>query len=526
MGMKMDDMNLVLKYDGKEIDIVKEKWIDIAVVTAIASHELLWDELNQLYYDNELACVKAYQESTYYERPVYQTHTAEIKDMIIKTISIYAWRGESEEFLLQFIKKGYKRYYDYVESNPIVDWNVFMRYMLEREADESEVRRRNVAMVVLYLTMKRRVASNPSSVAIIRETVLNMVQDYLIIPNGDKEFYKRVEQFSKKGLQQLTDVFGFKISREINLDALFQKHENILINRIPKTTIRKPDVNVFDVLYAMGLYRYYKPLTTMIRNERYNDMNFIANTVITREELLTIHGIFEVSKEAGRLKDEEYEVFLVAAMMILMLIKHYRGLSEFYAEKTKKEQELLIKNEQVKAEEKRVKEEKNSSEEEIKRLKKLLDEKDERINQLEKQLKNKEVEIGNNEHEKRELQALRDYVFRHENEQEIIEDIAIEFDANELKEKKIAIIGGHQRWQNKIKQAIPNVRTVHPDEIGIDLSFIRNMDIVCFETSYNNHSIYQRTIKELEHSKTKLHYLNSQINTNRLMRELTEVLSS
>lgn len=84
-------------------------------------------------------------------------------------------------------------------------------------------------------------------------------------------------------------------------------------------------------------------------------------------------------------------------------------------------------------------------------------------------------------------------------------------------------MGGHQRWHSKIKQAYPSIRTITPDEVNLDFSFLANKDIVCFETTYSNHSIYHKALSELNETDVTLHYFNGQRNVYQLAKELHNI---
>ena len=59
------------------------------------------------------------------------------------------------------------------------------------------------------------------------------------------------------------------------------------------------------------------------------------------------------------------------------------------------------------------------------------------------------------ESEREELIALREFAYQTQQEEEIRSDLSVEEMKTAIKGKKIAIIGGHVNWHNKLKQQIP-----------------------------------------------------------------------
>ena len=441
--------------------------------------------------------------------------------MIIKTVSIYAWKevkNEEHSFLTNYIKKGYKRYFDYVELQNNFDWDMFAKFIIDREEEISEIKRSNIIMVVMYLLGDRIDYSHD----FVRNKLENLVRDFYVIPNGDESFQEKFDKLETSRIQKLNKVLGFKIKKSIIIDELISNHREYLIRQFPvfeKNKIKWNQENIFDYTSKMGLIRYYIPLTDILKELTYNFFNFSGNCRLTRKELIAIDGLFEFYKKDGRLQDKDYEFFLAASINLMMMVKHYRELSEIYFKKISQEQEIIFEKNKLQQEKVDIRKEKALLEEELLRMQKLLEDKDKQNFELEKSIKTIKAEVVEHKALKKEIVALREYVFCQD--EEIIEEEPEEkLDFSVLLSKKVVIIGGHQRWHQKVEQFLPQIRTIHPSEISIDLSFIQNMDIICFETSYNNHAIYRRVMNEAEKSNGKLHYINSQLNINRLIKEL------
>ncbi|HDR7922315.1 MULTISPECIES: hypothetical protein [Bacillus cereus group] len=65
-----------------------------------------------------------------------------------------------------------------------------------------------------------------------------------------------------------------------------------------------------------------------------------------------------------------------------------------------------------------------------------------------------------------------------------------------LETANILVVGGHNIWHERIKNNLPNALTLSQGENNIDSHSIRNMDIICVETTFMNHPVYNK-IKKL-----------------------------
>ena len=70
------------------------------------------------------------------------------------------------------------------------------------------------------------------------------------------------------------------------------------------------------------------------------------------------------------------------------------------------------------------------------------------------------------------------------------------------------VVGGHQRWQAKMKETLPDTwRFIHTDE-RFEPSFIATADIVFFFTDYLSHSMYETVYNEARRRDIQIAYLH------------------
>lgn len=117
-----------------------------------------------------------------------------------------------------------------------------------------------------------------------------------------------------------------------------------------------------------------------------------------------------------------------------------------------------------------------------------------------------------------ELNRLREYVYNMSSEtyDEVESD-------NNIIDAAGLIIGGHINWQNKIAEKLPNFKFVSTDQLNVDTTIINNYEIVLFNTSYLNHSMYYKFINEIRKKGVPFGYIDS-TNTNLAVSKIREIL--
>ena len=63
---------------------------------------------------------------------------------------------------------------------------------------------------------------------------------------------------------------------------------------------------------------------------------------------------------------------------------------------------------------------------------------------------------------------------------------------DKLKSLNILIMGGHQIWQNRLKELYPYFNYIDSDNVNFDINVTRNADIVLFNTLHCSHSLYYK----------------------------------
>lgn len=84
---------------------------------------------------------------------------------------------------------------------------------------------------------------------------------------------------------------------------------------------------------------------------------------------------------------------------------------------------------------------------------------------------------------------------------------------NHLKDLNIVIMGGHQIWQNRLKEIYPYFNYIDSDNVNFDINITRNADIIFFNTLHCSHTLFYRIKNNVNNGRTnnkeKLVYIGS-----------------
>ena len=73
---------------------------------------------------------------------------------------------------------------------------------------------------------------------------------------------------------------------------------------------------------------------------------------------------------------------------------------------------------------------------------------------------------------------------------------------NRLKNLNIVIMGGHQIWQNRLKEIYPYFNYIDSDNVNFDINITRNADIIFFNTLHCSHKLFYRIKNNVNNGRT------------------------
>lgn len=300
------------------------------------------------------------------------------------------------------------------------------------------------------------------------------------IKESSKENIERIENIVRRLLEYL-DINKFNILDDIVYT--FMEHEvlgkftNVILN-----IIQTEDIDVDLITYQDYISPKDIKIITQIYYSFYQNQN--------REELSKV---------------------ILVGLLFKAILKDYKKTKEYYFKNNK--ENLYIDIEEYKNKINNINNENDRNKLEIKRLNDELKRiKSKYKSSIEKEnikLKNENVKLKSQieelEKDKEELNTLREVLFQSNEEV---------FGEQEIKEINIPpisalIVGGHENWQNKLKEKIPNTfKFLTANDENYDTLLLDNIDYVFFYTEYLNHAIYYKTINYCRKNNIKVGYIN------------------
>lgn len=130
-----------------------------------------------------------------------------------------------------------------------------------------------------------------------------------------------------------------------------------------------------------------------------------------------------------------------------------------------------------------------------------------KVDELTKKIDKLTVELETERLKNNELNSLREFMFCLDAE---IEYKEIDIEYERLKGIKAAILGGHERWQAKMKQTLPECIFIHTDMLNFDLNILNNVNDIFIYVNYLNHAMYYKVMDYIKGKNKNIYYLNQQ----------------
>ncbi len=128
------------------------------------------------------------------------------------------------------------------------------------------------------------------------------------------------------------------------------------------------------------------------------------------------------------------------------------------------------------------------------------------------------------ESERDELIALRDFVYRLENDVEAVAEDSFDDMKKAIAAKNVVIVGGHVNWISKLKALFPDWLYIPPNAYKtVDGKMLDDKDRVYFYTDYMNHISYVKFIAAVRERKIPFGYLGS-VNIETVVKQIYEDL--
>lgn len=204
--------------------------------------------------------------------------------------------------------------------------------------------------------------------------------------------------------------------------------------------------------------------------------------------------------------------FLVDAMYVRYMAKAYNEVKRRYFANNKETAYIELEG---------LEKDLSAAKGEISRLSGLLSGAQDENKQLEREIPRLKAELAEETKNRQELNSLREFLFSLDRQEEYEE--AVPYDLAELKNLKAVLVGGHEKWQARMKGLLPGFIFIHPDNMAFDLRLLDGVDIIFIYTQYISHAIYQRVMSAS--AGKRIGYLN-QPNEARVLQDIARFIKS
>ena len=205
--------------------------------------------------------------------------------------------------------------------------------------------------------------------------------------------------------------------------------------------------------------------------------------------------------------------FVISARFLQLMVKKYRVLYKAYIElyknnlidginlsnkieqQEKINEKLVLKNQQLKEELRKIKADKERYEkQELIEIKRKYESNIQDMSEMVEEYK------GENEFLKTIIEDLLKGSL-YTNEEQIINDIP--------KVTKGVIIGGSPQWQQNMKSIVPHYKFIEAHELNYDAKILENADRIYFNTACCSHPLFYKTINIARKKKLDILFINN-----------------
>lgn len=453
------------------------------VCEAFASNSGVYKVIERIYEQDRIEYYQTAKMCKWYNHEILTSQSIE-KEIVSKRALAILLEGDPDKLLL-IICKGWKSLYDYIKKQRSISLeDAYDFFRPKSKSGLDRLTNDTVNAIGVIGVLLARILNKP-----LKETPF--YTEFIQSLRGRLELAKGVKAFDLKSFEP-ADV---KKVRKIKASI----YEKAGISRYFSTFHDTRFESMAKISTALEFLFDLEGLSASIVEDEQLSENDIDEIIATYCYITQSENV----EDAGN--------YLVYGYIIRALLRAYKRVKEQHF-KTSRETLYLDMN--------TAQHEARAAQEEVKSLQALLAQRDREIRNLENKIKSeyaravteyqgqlKEVgkENGILKHQNSLLQADVDDMYKALFD---VKEESAEVDTPaDLSLYRGIIVGGHERWQTRMKEILPATwRFVHPDT-DYDLNIVATADLVLFFTGYLSHAVYFPVIAEARHRKLPVGYL-------------------
>lgn len=454
------------------------------VVEALGVNKKIYKDIDKLYQSNKCKFYKAARGHELYNHPIIKEGSLIQEEYCKKVLGILTGAGKDIKVhreLQQIIKKGYHYTWVYLENHINIDLQRFVQAFLKKHngyLDKHGIPIEYHVVILIFLSMNSEVNVNTDD---FYNGFLRQLQARWVHYN-DSEYtrisVKKAKAEDKLEIRELKKAIYQEFGAIKNFDDILNGHFDE----------KKMDSTAF--LFD------YENLSSI---DIFEDISFTQKDI---DEILYLYVLYNYdSKQSNNYDFETVKgatIFLITHMYIKYLIKAYKQVKEMYFENNK--ETMFVELEELEKQLQKTKSQLSIAENN------LLESEKKRENLVKENARLK-AELEEEQKNREELNSLREFLFSLDRQEEFITE-AIDFDI--LQDYKAIIVGGHEKWQKRMKELLPNFIFIHPDNLNFDTRLLDGVGVVFIYVNYLNHGLYYKVMSAIAGKNIKVAYLNQQ----------------
>ncbi|MCK2000473.1 hypothetical protein MZM54_03580 [[Brevibacterium] frigoritolerans] len=531
----LEDLDLYNIKDVKGAPDKKEFMKSLVLLAvALGSEKRCQEDINNMYQSDEKKFFQFYNMTGIAKTKIFDKFSISTSECIKKCYGIIISEELGKEtkgvplFIQKLIKKAYKPVYTF---NMHKKWNMLEEFIPWYEEKIGGVNMMSGVFldrcfyVLFYISQKEEKL-------LIQTEMLNVVDSHFhyLLSNLTLEEVIKTEEGLTTGYEKLIKDTTFKDQISEDVSYIFENirllEENVLMETMEPESLGQ----IRQELASMPLTRITNTLILMV--ERFGlSGDFLREAKVGNKRLEEIAKYIYILKNSNGLTDRDAEIMFLVTLVIYAIASEYNKLREGFYEGLKvklqekeadEEKRETALEEKHKKEIEKLKEELRLANEKVSSLKEVSKQNVQTINQLDIEKKRLNTELIKAKENDKEIQFLREFYFRSQEEHKVPEDLSMESIQTYLSSIKGVIVGGHPNLTKKLKEKLPNFEFIAEEETSRNLSFLRNKEIVFISSVHDNHGLFYKVVKEINNANTILSYLEKHQNVDLLLRDIYE----
>lgn len=454
------------------------------LLIAILSNKSVYPLIEEEYEKNKKEYDKLILKSDFFEHDKYKIIPEDIKELSAKLTGIFLSK-DGNNFLRKILKVGWPRLYDYFKNNDCVVYE-YIKQINDYGLDDLS------SGYTIFIIKLMADMFNKEIIHLKEESELE-IEAYNARLSVPLESIKK-----EKSLK--------KFDREFRLVVEKINKDRSLKNRIRLDKSGNLCKGLFYLMtyYSIDLWDFGQDY-----NLEAKDKELILSYL--RASDLQINDILDNAHEKENILD-----YIIISRIFQTLINKYRALDSEYLKLYKNSIERDLELEKCRTQIYFLKEQVEKLERENKQLREKLKiisldkvrEKEKEIIDIKKQyneiIKEKDQLIEENKEEIKLLKMTIENLIdesRYVNEEQITNDA--------LTGTRGVIIGGTPQWQQHMRKIVPHFKFIGVEQLNYDTKILENADKIYFNTAYNSHAMFYKTINAVRKNKIEIVFINS-----------------